>query len=453
MSVVQGIEQVFQRKSRYFTSSLVYFACRKLSKKVVSFPLADIGEGIHEVEILEWKVSVGDIIEEFSPLCEVRSDKATAEITSKYAGKIKALRCDMGGWLHVGKPLVDIEVSAEEQAQCLKSKEPVRAVGFKEALDTNDRCGTDSHTHAFLASPRIRHSLATYDISLTANKTFESREVTRGDLKNLIDKRFENKTADDERKGFSSAVIKLSSTQQAMARKMQHALQVPSFTASEEIEIDPLKEYCNVLSVERGISERSRELPLFKELMKQVPESPPYRLTVLPLLVKIISESILRFPMINSQYLSNSQTKIVENHNIGIAMDTPQGLIVPNIKEVQSKSILEVYSHLYRLIALAKAKRLTFDDLHGGSFTISNIGSIGSTQSQPVVVPPEVCILSMGRIRKQARFRENGEVYAASVAVISCSADHRVLDGAYVVRFLNHIRSMAENPKSIDPFV
>mmetsp|Transcript_6876 Transcript_6876/g.10412 ORF Transcript_6876/g.10412 Transcript_6876/m.10412 type:complete len:431 (-) Transcript_6876:35-1327(-) len=419
---------------------------RGKATKVVSFPLADIGEGINEVEMLEWKVKVGDMVKEFQPLCDVRSDKATAEITSMHTGKVAHLHCHEGCWAKVGNALVDIEVACpvadekdeEEVPQVLSKPQSTQISNAVDAKGSNERA---------FSSPRIRHAMRTYgfDEKEIHTRSNTSDVFTERDLKELIDKR----SGDGNGRELvydRARIVQRSNIRKQMARRMHSSLMVPSFSACEEVEMGPLIKYYQSLKEKTDYTSKACEL-------HKSPTSASYNFSMLTLLIKIFSEAILQYPEINSQFVSDSKIRILESHNIGIAIDTDEGLVVPNIKQVEAKSIEEIYLDLHRLVILSKNNKLAVDDLARGSFTLSNIGSIGSIQSHPVVVPPESCIVSLGRVRALPRYRQNGMVYPASTMVISSSADHRVLDGAYLVRFLKRVRELIENPVCLNRFI
>ncbi|XLU43448.1 hypothetical protein S245_038262 [Arachis hypogaea] len=135
------------------------------------------------------------------------------------------------------------------------------------------------------------------------------------------------------------------------------------------------------------------------------------------------------------------------SHNIGVAMATPNGLVVPNIKNVQSLSILEITKELARLQQLASENKLTSEDISGGTITLSNIGAIGGKFGSPLLNLPEVSIIAIGRIQKIPQFDGNGNVYPVSLMTVNVGADHRVLDGATVSRFCNEWKQLIENPE------
>ncbi|XP_048670570.1 lipoamide acyltransferase component of branched-chain alpha-keto acid dehydrogenase complex, mitochondrial isoform X2 [Marmota marmota marmota] len=189
--------------------------------------------------------------------------------------------------------------------------------------------------------------------------------------------------------------------QKAMVKTMSAALKIPHFGYCDEVDVT--------------------ELVKLREELKPIAASRGIKLSFMPFFLKA-------------------------SHNIGIAMDTEQGLIVPNVKNVQIRSVFEIATELNRLQKLGSAGQLSTSDLTGGTFTLSNIGSIGGTYTKPVILPPEVAIGALGSIMALPRFNQKGEVYKAQIMNVSWSADHRIIDGATMSRFSNLWKSYLENP-------
>merc|ERR1712004_35975 len=150
-----------------------------------------------------------------------------------------------------------------------------------------------------------------------------------------------------------------------------------------------------------------------------------------------------------SSYNEETEMTYHASHNIGVAVDTPHGLLVPNVKNCESRSVLEIASELGRLVEAGRNNKLSPADLGNGTFTLSNIGAIGGTYAKPVILPPQVAIGALGKIQKLPRFDQNGQVYAESIMVGSWSADHRVIEGAQMARFSNLLKRYLENPESM----
>ena len=216
--------------------------------------------------------------------------------------------------------------------------------------------------------------------------------------------------------------------QAAMAKHMMHSVfTVPHFSVSEEIEMDKL------------IDARSQLKALF--------ENEGVKLSFMPFFIKAMSLALEQFPIINSQINSEcSEVTYFDDHNIGLAVDSKIGLVVPNIKGVQNLSLLEVAKKSNELVDLARQGRLSSADLKGGTISISNIGVLGGTVATPVINAPESAIVALGKIQRLPRFDENDAVKAVNIMHVSWSGDHRIIDGATMVRFNNLWKSYLENP-------
>ncbi len=215
-----------------------------------------------------------------------------------------------------------------------------------------------------------------------------------------------------------------------MVKTMTQANSIPHFGYCDEIVAD-------------------RMMDLRRDL-KKVAEARGIKMTLMPIIIKAISLALKQYPVLNASFDEAKGVMIYKgSHNIGIAMDTPNGLVVPNIKNVQAKSIFDVASDLNRLHAAAVKAAVAREDLSGGTFSLSNIGSIGGTYASPVIVPPEVAIGAIGRIQKLPRFDQEGKVIPVHIFNVSWSADHRVIDGATMANFSNLWKKYLEDPVSM----
>jgi 2-oxoisovalerate dehydrogenase E2 component (dihydrolipoyl transacylase) len=171
------------------------------------------------------------------------------------------------------------------------------------------------------------------------------------------------------------------------------------------------------------------------------------KLSFMPFFIKAMSLALEQFPIINSQVNADcSEVTYFNDHNIGLAVDSKIGLVVPNIKGVQNLSLMEVAKKSNELVDLARQGRLTSGDLKGGTISISNIGVLGGTVATPVINAPESAIVALGKIQRLPRFDENDVVKAVNIMHVSWSGDHRIIDGATMVRFNNLWKSYLENP-------
>ncbi|XP_064575550.1 lipoamide acyltransferase component of branched-chain alpha-keto acid dehydrogenase complex, mitochondrial isoform X2 [Zonotrichia leucophrys gambelii] len=218
--------------------------------------------------------------------------------------------------------------------------------------------------------------------------------------------------------------------QKAMVKTMSAALKIPHFGYSDEVDLTQLVQ--------------------LREELKPVAEMRGVKLSFMPFFIKAASLGLLQYPILNASLDENCQNVTYKaSHNIGVAMDTEQGLIVPNVKNVQVCSVFDIAVELNRLQSLGSAGQLGTSDLTGGTFTLSNIGTIGGTYAKPVILPPEVAIGALGKIQVLPRFNSKGEVVKAQIMNVSWSADHRIIDGATMARFSNLWKSYLENPTSM----
>ncbi|OAX84318.1 hypothetical protein ACJ72_01316 [Emergomyces africanus] len=225
----------------------------------------------------------------------------------------------------------------------------------------------------------------------------------------------------------------LTPIQSQMFKTMTRSLTIPHFLYADELNIGSLS------SIRRKLATHPTQ---------------PLKLSYLPFIIKAVSLSLNTYPILNARVDATTNPNkpalvMRSNHNIGVAMDTPTGLLVPNIKNVQARSILDIAAELIRLSEVARAGKLTPADLGGGTITVSNIGNIGGTYVGPVVLPSEVAILGVGRAKTVPVFDEAGNVVKGEKVNFSWSADHRVIDGATMARMAEKVRLYLEEPESM----
>lgn len=230
----------------------------------------------------------------------------------------------------------------------------------------------------------------------------------------------------------TETVEALTPIQSQMFKTMTKSLNIPHFLFTDELNLD-------------AISALRRKLA-------NAPTN-PQKITSLSFVIKAVSLALEQYPVLNAKVDTTdpNRPKLVMrgNHNIGVAMDTPQGLIVPNVKNVGARTISDIAAEISRLSALGKEGKLTPADLSGGTITVSNIGNIGGTYVSPVIVSTEVAILGIGRSRVLPVFDEAGQVSKAELVNFSWSADHRVVDGATMARMAGVVRQYIESPEKM----
>lgn len=414
------------------------------------------------MQIIQWFVQPGARVEQFDKICEVASDKANVEITSRFDGVIKQIHHEQDDVVQVGKALLDIDVQSDisRKDEALLAPEPEQA-GQKhepqqpqkaasqviEARDAQEPPTIEPEDakkarHRSLATPAVRGLLKDKGLNIAdIEGTGKDGRVLKEDIhRHVAEQEASQTTSKPSPSGACPAAniseeqletpITLTNTQAQMFKTMTRSLQIPHFLYADEIDITALS----------SLRRRLHNAPTFRDSQK---------LSYLSFIVKCVSLALADFPVINSRVDNASderkpQLVLRQNHNIGIAMDTPQGLLVPNIKNVSALSVIDIAAEISRLQALAKDGQLSAKDLTGGTFTVSNIGSIGGTYVAPVIVQSEVAILGIGKSRTVPAFGAHGEVVKKEVMNFSWSADHRVIDGATLAKCAERVRMYVE---------
>lgn len=429
--------------------------------EVVSFKLSDIGEGIGEVTVKEWFVKVGDKVNQFDSICEVQSDKASVTITSRYDGIIVKVYYAIDEIARVGEPLVDIELSDEASTSAVEQVDQVQDQDVPTGVSNIDLPSQPLFDEKVLTTPAVRRIAMENNIRLCqVQGTGKDGRILKEDLLRFLEAKKEQKSAvvtpkveipkaatpfvpQRPQQGVATKIppaaqmVKgkdrteaIKGFQKAMVKTMNKALQIPHFGYCDEVDVTHLVNLRNVfrkMADERGV-----------------------RFSYMPFFIKAASLALLQYPILNSSVDDKCENITYKaSHNIGIAMDTMQGLIVPNVKSVQNLSLLEIASELNRLQKLGIKGQLGTSDVTGGTFTLSNIGTIGGTYTKPVILPPEVAIGAISKIQVVPKFDVHDNVVKAHVINISWSADHRVIEGATMCRFSNIWKSYVENPISM----
>ena len=445
--------------------------------KTESFLLPDIGEGIVECEIVKWSIAEGDVVEEDQVVVEVMTDKAVVEIPAKYAGQITKLHYQQGDIAKVHSPLFEqniadlgsnTQTTNEQSANnnntntaASQAKPTPAAPSHEQSTSsadlTNNKQGENFEAPVdsgrAIASPAVRRLARELNVSL-ANLVGSGKKgrIVKADVfnagsntqaSNATSANTSVSTSDSQSQQGASlantAVAQVSADRvepikgirAAMAKQMVASVStIPHFTVSDELVMDNL------------IALRSRLKPEF--------EKQGIKLSFMPFFIKALSLAMLEFPVINSRLNEDaSELTYLGSHNIGMAVDSKIGLLVPNIKNVQQLSLKEVAIEVNRIIDSAREGKLSNTDLTGGSISISNIGTLGGITATPVINKPDVAIVALGKTQKLPRFADDGSVFAQSIMMVNWSGDHRVIDGATMVKFNNLWMSYLANPENM----
>lgn len=438
------------------------------------FRLPDIGEGIHEGEIVKWFVKPGDEVQEDDVLCEVQNDKAVVEIPSPVKGKVEEVLVEEGTVATVGQVLITFDAPGYEdlkfkgdhedeapkeektEAQVQATAEAGQDVKKEEApaQDTRKEGVVISETDVdpnrrIIAMPSVRKYARDkgVDIRQVAGSGKNGR-IQKDDIDAFLNGGAEVKEApaketapQAEAKETAPAAAqaipagqypetreKMSGIRKAIAKAMVNSKHTaPHVTLMDEIDVTKL------------VAHRKK--------FKEVAANKGIKLTFLPYVVKALTSALREFPALNTS-IDDAAGEIIQKHyyNIGIAADTEKGLLVPVVKDADRKSTFAISNEINELAGKARDGKLAPDEMKGASCTITNIGSAGGQWFTPVINHPEVAILGIGRIAEKPVVKD-GEIVAAPVLALSLSFDHRIIDGATAQNALNHIKRLLNDPE------
>ena len=419
-----------------------------------SFKLPDIGEGIAEAEIVAWHVAVGDVVEEDAPLADVMTDKATVELTAPVAGKILKTAGEAGEMVAIGSILAVFETEAAaaaaepviEEAPVpsplpereglgvgRERSEPVPATGKESpaapeptpAPSLSGRGEEVGEDRKVLASPAVRQRARELGIDLAQVKTAEAGRVRHADLDAFLSYnagggyRPAGGTRPDE-------AIKVIGMRRRIAENMAASKrQIPHFTYVEEIDVTRLEELRADLNATRG-------------------DKP--KLTLLPLLITAICKALPAFPMINARY--DDEAGIVTRFgavHLGMATQTDAGLMVPVIRNAESRNVWQLATEITRLADAARTGKAKSEELSGSTLTITSLGPLGGIATTPVINRPEVAIIGPNKVVERPVFKD-GVVVAAKLMNLSISCDHRVVDGWDAASYVQALKKLLETP-------
>ncbi|WP_440053063.1 dihydrolipoyllysine-residue acetyltransferase [Pseudoalteromonas sp. T1lg65] len=403
------------------------------------FILPDIGEGIVECEIVEWLVAEGDEIKEDQAVCDVMTDKALVQIPAKYDGVVEKLYYQKGEIAQVHSPLFQMRLAS---AHGHKVDDPIASIhkpqeSKPEAKTTASERKLPSGGKA-IASPAVRRRARELDVDITKvpgsgknGRVFKEdidHYLESGSISKATPLTQEKSTAPSTTVAGGTRVEPLRGMKAAMAKQMVASVStIPHFTYCDEIDLTDLI---------------ALRLSLKEQYAKQ-----GIKLTMMPFFIKALSLAINEFPILNSQVNEDcTEVTYFDDHNIGMAVDSKLGLLVPNIKSCQTKSIVDVAQAVTELTEAAREGRVSPDSLKGGTISISNVGAIGGTVATPIINKPEVAIVALGKVQNLPRFDEHGNVVSRSIMQISWSGDHRIIDGGTIARFCNLWKSFLEEP-------
>jgi len=393
--------------------------------------LPDLGEGIDSADVSEILINPGDSVSIDDIILVLESDKASMEIPAEDAGVVKEVFVNAGDEVKTGAPLISIEVSSSSTEE--SKPEPKEEEPKKEDIETKIETkapevkSENISSDKTFASPGVRRLARELDIDLTTvNATGPKGRITKDDLHGFIKQKMAQGGSVgavslpkiDFSQWGSIDEQPLTKIQKITGDRLQQAWQtIPHVTQFDEADISVLNK---------------KRIELKKEGEKK-----NIKVTFLPFIIKAVIKSLKEFPRFNSSLDHLGENLVLKNYyNIGIAVDTPTGLVVPVIKNADNKSILGLSEELMDLSERARTGKLKPDEFKGGCFTISSLGGIGGTNFTPIINPPEVAIMGVSKsIWKPVYDHKNKEIVPTFMMPFSLSYDHRVIDGAIGAAF------------------
>lgn len=412
--------------------------------ETIDFKLPEVGEGIETVDVAEVLVAAGDTIEADAVICEVETDKAVAEINCPHAGTVKAVHISAGDTVAIGSPLISIEtvVGAPAGAVPAPAASAPPAATSSAATATapastkpaaTEKVPSSNGRPPAPAGPATRRLARKLGVDLyQVTGTARGGRIRIEDVENFVHR----KMTSPSESGSGSASVGIAV-----------AAPLPDFSKFGPVEKQPLNKIFRTAAsnlstawitiphvTQHNLADITELETARKRYVKDNPKSP--KITMTAIMIKAVVGALRAFPKVNSSIdMEAGELVLKKYYNIGVAVDTPNGLVVPVIRNCDQKNVLQVASELTELAVKARERKLKTEDMTGASFTITNLGGIGGTYFTPIVNPPEVAILGMSRGQKTLQL-EDGNVVERLMLPLSLSYDHRAINGADAARFI-----------------
>jgi len=424
----------------------------------------DIGEGIAEVEVVEWPVSIGDDVKEDDVICVVMTDKATVEIPSPVDGQIVWLALEPGETIAVGAELIGINttgspIPVQDTPQTLDKKAEVTEKPVEQEVKVSDKSAPakEAETPEIvpeiktnpakkatfsrpgiprregdkpIASPAVRKRARVAGIDLAyVQGTGNANRISHEDLDSYISEQSHANSGGSSDNSMNTRVdeIKVIGLRRKIATVMQDTMQrIPHFTYVEEVDVTELESLRAKLNKERTESQE--------------------KLTVLPFIMRAIVKAIKIYPEMSSRF--DDQNNIVHQYgaaHIGMATQTDNGLVVPVLKHSEAMDIWQSAAEIKRLASAARDGSASRDELTGSTITITSLGPMGGVVSTPVINSPEVAIVGINKIAKRPLWQD-GAFIPRDMMNLSSSFDHRIIDGWEATLFIQEIKKLLESP-------
>ena len=419
-----------------------------MTKKIINIP--DLGEA-EDVEVIEICVKAGDQVDSEDPIIVLESDKAAMEIPASVVGKVISIEVSVGDTVSSGSPFLQIETTDQEVSHEKENaseqkvmenhiiSERVEEIESKPPLINEQQNTPTLNSKNIYAGPAVRKLAREFGIDLSlVTPSGPKKRIVKEDLHVFV--KFQLSSANksnsfeftqpdiDYSKWGSIKEEKLSKFQKSSLANLHTSwINIPHVTQHDEC-----------------------DLTILLDTRAQLCKKHKVKISPLAFIAKITTEILYEFPLLNSSLDSNLENIILKDYvNLGIAIDTPEGLIVPNVKNAQLKSIVDISSEINELAEAAKKRKLNIADLKGASFSISSLGAIGGKFFTPIINPPEVAILGISKSYEKVISSKAG-FEGRSFLPISLSYDHRAINGVYAVQFTSQLGEALSDRKLIE---
>jgi 2-oxoisovalerate dehydrogenase E2 component (dihydrolipoyl transacylase) len=436
------------------------------------FKLPDLGEGLTDGEVVRWLVAEGDAIELNQPIVEVETAKAVVEIPAPYGGTVVKLHAAEGESLDVGAPLISVDTAGGASAPAAAQAAPAVAaepdptqelqatlVGPGERQQVRRR-RIGGHARSAngpatttpgpagqrpRATPPVRRYAKDRGVDLAALVgTGRDGRITREDVDGALDG-----AQDGARDGALPAAAVAPAARQPRDRGEER---IPVRGTRRQIAAAMTASAFSIPHVTEFLTVDATRLMELRERLRALPAADGLKLTPLAVVARALCAAVRSYPLMNSSWDEAAGDIVVKGRvNLGIATDTPTGLLVPNIKDADTLGILDLSRELTRLTELARERKATPSDLTGGTITITNVGGFGVETGTPIINKPECAILATGLIAPRP-WVVDGQLAVRQLMTTSVSFDHRIVDGAYAAQFLAHLRDLLEDPALLSAF-
>ena len=427
--------------------------------------LPELGEGVHEGELVKWLVKVGDVVKDDQLVCEIMTDKATIELPAPFHGKVTKIAAKEGQVVHVGQVMLEYEgagasasaTSASTSAPAAHAPAPVAAASAPAPV------AAAAAPAAMAASAPVASGGAMLSVGGRVTAAPATRKLAREAGVDITSVPGSGPSGRVMKEDVERLISGGAGATAAGAPTLARAPMARPFGAPAQLE-----ERVAFKGLRKKIAEKMRQskdkaahftyveecdataLVQLRAQAKDIGAKQGVKVTFLPFVMKAMVAALRKYPILNSTLDEQAGEIVYRNYyNVGLSIQTEDGLTAPNVKNVESKSVLQLAKEIQELVDRARAKKLTQEDFAGGTITLTNAGSIGGLFATPVINFPEVAILGFNKIfRKPVVVMENGKETIAirDWTYFSISLDHRIVDGAMGAEFMNEFIRYIQNP-------